>query len=325
MIITQTPLRVSLAGGGTDFREFYEQEGGFVVSMGIDKYIFVIVRKRFDDRIVIGYMKKEVVDHVDEIQHELVREAMKMTGVQSGIEINIMADVPSKGTGLGSSSSLTVGLLKALYTFQGKKLSAWKLAHEACEIEIERCNQPIGIQDQFIAAYGNVRSFTFWKNGGVEVEKIRIDKKQRHELESNLLLFFTGKTRKSLSVLAEQKNNICSRISELQKLCDYARQVQDCLWEAKDFDKIGKILHGSWQIKKELAGTISNLKIDKMYQEARSAGALGGKICGAGGGGFLLLYAKPENQKSVREAMKLHQELPFAIEEDGSKVILNLS
>ena len=325
MIVTQTPLRVSLAGGGTDFRQFYAQEGGFVVSMGINKYIFVIVRKRFDDRIVVGYMKKEVVNHVDEIQHELVREAMKTTGVKQGIEINIMADVPSKGTGLGSSSSLTVGLLNALYTFQGEKPSAWKLAHEACEIEIERCNKPIGIQDQFIAAYGGLKSFRFWQNGGVEVEQIRLNKEQRQELESNLLLFFTGITRKASSILTEQKNKLCNQMQELKELRGYARRVQDCLWEAKDFDKIGSILNDTFQIKKRFAGMVSNPKIDKMYEEACSAGALGGKICGAGGGGFLLLYVKPEKQELVRKVMKCHQELPFVIENDGSKVILNLN
>lgn len=323
MIITQTPLRVSLAGGGTDFKDFYEQEEGFVVSIAINKYVFVIVRKRFDDRIVIGYMKKEVVNHVDEIQHELVREAMKMTGVQKGIEINIMADVPSEGTGLGSSSSLTVGLLNALYTFQGKSIPAWQLAQEACEIEIEQCNKPIGKQDQYIAAYGNLQSFKFWKNGEVEVEKIRISEDKRRELESNLLLFFSGKTRESSLVLSEQKNNICDRISELRALRAYAREVRDCLWESEDVDRIGPILNDSWQVKQQLAENISNAKIYTMYQKALAAGAIGGKICGAGGGGFLLLYVKPEKQQVVRDTMKLYQELPFAIENSGSKVILN--
>ena len=322
MIITQTPLRISLAGGGTDFRGFYEQEDGFVVSSAIDKYVFVIVKERFDDRIYINYMKKEIVDYVDEIQHELVREAMKITGVERGVEITMLADVPSGGSGLGSSSSITVGLLNALYIYQGEQVPAERLAREACEIEIERCSKPIGVQDQYIAAYGNLRSFRFRASGQVEVERIPIADARKRVLGSNLLLFFTAKTRKADTILTEQKSRIADRIPVLRKLKQFGIDAKGCIGEGR-FDEVGRILKESWEFKKQMAGKISNGDIDKMYDQALSAGALGGKISGAGGGGFLLVYVQREWQNAVREALSDYRELPFFLENDGSKVIFN--
>lgn len=323
MIITQTPLRISLAGGGTDFRGFYEQEDGFVVSSAIDKYVFVIVKERFDDRIYINYMRKEIVDYVDEIQHELVREAMKMTEVEHGVEITMLADVPSEGSGLGSSSSITVGLLNALYMYHGEQMPAEQLAREACEIEIERCGKPIGVQDQYIAAYGNLRSFRFWANGFVEVERIPLSDTQKRVLGSNLLLFFTDKTRKSSAILTEQKKHISDRMAVLRRLKEYAIETKGCIGEGR-FDEVGRILKESWECKKQMADKISNGDIDEMYDKALSAGALGGKISGAGGGGFLLLYVQREQQNAVREALEGYRELPFFLENDGSKVIFNM-
>lgn len=319
MVITQTPLRISLAGGGTDFRGFYEREDGFVVSSAIDKYVFVIVKERFDDRIVIGYMKKESVDYVDEIQHELVREAMKITDVDRGVEIQILADVPSRGCGLGSSSSLTVGLLNALYMYQGKQVTAERLAREACEIEIERCGKPIGVQDQYIAAYGNLRSFRFRASGQVEVERIPVGDAQKRVLGFNLLLFFTAKTRKAAAILTEQKGRIAEQMPVLRKLKQYAIEAKGCIGQGR-FDEVGRILKESWEFKKQMASTISNGDIDEMYDKALSAGALGGKISGAGGGGFLLLYVQLKWQNAVREALHAYRELPFFLENDGSKL-----
>ena len=323
MVITQTPLRISLAGGGTDFRGFYEQEDGFVVSSAIDKYVFVIVKERFDDRIYINYMKKEIVDVVDEIQHELVREAMKITGVERGVEVTMLADVPSEGSGLGSSSSITVGLLNALYMYNGEQVPAERLAREACEIEIERCGKPIGVQDQYIAAYGNLRSFRFRASGSVEVERIPLSDTQKRVLGSNLLLFFTDKTRKSSVILTEQKKRIADRMAVLCRLKEYAVEAKGCIGEGR-FDEVGRILKESWEFKKQMADKISNGDIDGMYEKALSAGALGGKICGAGGGGFLLLYVPRERQNAVREALERYRELPFFLENDGSKVIFNM-
>lgn len=323
MIITRTPLRISLFGGGTDFKDFYSQEGGAVLSLGIDKYIYVILKERFDEKIYINYSKKEIVDKVSEIQHELIREAMKKTGIEGGIEISTLADVPSEGSGLGSSSSVTVGLLNAFYTYQGEQVPLKTLARQACEIEIDILGKPIGIQDQYIAALGNLRFFDLRTDGEVTVEKVEIDERQKRELVSSLLLFYTDKTRSSSDILFEQKRNISCRVKELRKLrslaCEAKRHILD-----GDFDKIGELLDDGWRAKKKLATNITTEQIDRMYEKAITAGALGGKISGAGAGGFLLLYCPKETQNAVRDVLKEHRELPFLLSRDGSKVIFNI-
>lgn len=323
MLITQTPLRVSLFGGGTDFRDFYALEGGAALSLGIDKYAYVIVKERFDEKIYINYSKKEIINSVDEIKHDLVREAMRKTGISKGVEITTLADVPSKGSGLGSSSSITVGLLNAFYAYQGQQVPQDRLAKEACEIEIDIVGKPIGIQDQYIAAYGDIRFFEFKKNGRVDVEKLDLTDEQKRMLVSNLLLFFTNKTRSSSDVLTEQRGNISERMDELGR-------IRDIAYEAKRFilaghvGEIGHLLHESWKQKKKLASNVSTKDIDGMYEKAREAGALGGKISGAGSGGFLLLYCPRENQNAVRAALKEYRELPFLLSRDGSKMIFNV-
>ena len=211
MIITQTPLRISFAGGLTDFADFYTREDGLVVSAAIDKYIFVIINERFDDRIYINYSKREAVDHPDEIEHDLIREALRLTGVTRGVEITTLTDIPSEGSGLGSSSSITVGLLNALYTYCGNPQPTEKLARDACEIEIDRCGQPIGKQDQYIAAYGGLRGFTF-RPGGVEVERLGLADGHAERLSDSLMLFYTNKTRKAETVLREQKANMTAKL-----------------------------------------------------------------------------------------------------------------
>lgn len=323
MIITQTPLRVSLFGGGTDFKDFYIKEGGAVLSFGIDKYVYVIIKERFDEKIYINYSKKEIVDNIDEIKHELVRESMRKTGITGGVEITTLADVPSEGSGLGSSSSITVGLLNAFYTYQGEQVPFERLAREACEIEIDIIGKPIGIQDQYIAAYGNMRFFEFQKNGGINIEKLLLTEKQKRQLVSNLLLYFTAKTRSSSDVLTEQKKNISVRLEELRKLREMAYEAKKQLTDGSA-DNIGKLLHESWQEKKKLASNISTCEIDELYEKALKAGAVGGKIAGAGSGGFLLLYCPREKQNAVRDALKGYRELPFLLSRDGSKVIFNM-
>jgi D-glycero-alpha-D-manno-heptose-7-phosphate kinase len=323
MIITQTPLRISFAGGGTDLKEFYRFEDGKVISTAIDKYIFVIVNERFDNKIYINYTKKEIVDSVDEIKHELVREAMKMTGIKNGIEVTMLADIPSEGSGLGSSSSLTVGLLNAFYIFQGEQVPTERLADEACKIEIDICKKPIGKQDQYIAAYGGIREFTFKKDGTVDVTKISLDPKEFRKLGSDLLLFYTNKTRKSSEILTEQKKNTEDKLEYLRKLKLFVPQVKNAI-KSKQYHIVGEILHESWKIKKNLAKKITNNDINTMYEMALSAGAIGGKVSGAGGGGFLLLYVPRHKQDAVRNALKDYRELPFHLEQDGSKVIFNL-
>lgn len=323
MIISQTPLRISLAGGGTDLSSFYKQEPGCVISSAIDKYIFVIVKERFDNKIYINYSKKEIVDHVDEIEHDLVREAMRKTGVDRGIEITTLADIPSSGSGLGSSSSVTVGLLNALYTYCGELVTAEQLAREACEIEIDILGKPIGKQDQYIAAYGGTRFFEFKPNEEVVVDRINIANGNKRYFGANLMLFFTGTTRSSDVILTEQKNNTNNKLEVLRALKSQAHQIREAIQNNK-FDQVGTILAEGWEQKKRLASQITNNSIDTMYQKALEAGALGGKISGAGGGGFLLLYCPREKQKKVRDALKEYREFPFFLEKDGTKIIFNM-
>ncbi len=323
MIIVQTPLRVSLAGGGTDLRDFYELDEGRTLSFAIDKYVFVIVSERFDNRIYINYTRKEIVDTVDEIQHELVREAMRMTGVSEGVEVTMLADIPSEGSGLGSSSSLTVGLLNALYMFQGRQVTAAQLADEACRIEIEVCGKPIGKQDQYIAAYGGIREFVYRADGAVDAHDVRLTPSEVRRLGAELMLFYTDISRKSSDVLDQQKAGTKANAESLRQIRHGVAQVRSAL-EAGRFDLIGDILHQGWTVKKTLASNVSNRAIDEMYEKAISAGALGGKISGAGGGGFLLLHVPRHRQDAVRNALAAHREFPWHIEMDGSKVIFNL-
>ena len=323
MIITQTPLRISFAGGGTDFRGFYEKDYGAVVSTAIDKYIYVIVKERFDDKIRVGYTQTEMVDKVDEIQHELVREAMRMVGIGKGVEISTMADIPSEGSGLGSSSTVTVGLLNALYAHKGEAVTAETLATRACEIEIDILGKPIGKQDQYIAAYGGLRHFRFYGNEEVEASRIAIDGGSTQRLCESLLLFYTGATRKSSEVLTEQRSNIAKKMAILSEMRDQADELARLL-KLGAIASLGQTLREGWMRKKQLATGITNPKIDELYDLAMSAGAIGGKVTGAGGGGFFLVCAPPENRAAVRKKLSGLRELPISLERDGSKVIFNV-
>ncbi len=322
MIISQTPLRISLCGGGTDFQEYYKLKEGFVVSTAIDKYVFVIIKERFDDLIYVNYTKKEIVNSVDEIQHELVREVLKKSKLDKGIEITMLADVPSEGSGLGSSSSLTVGLLNAAYHYQGIQITSEQLAQEACEIEINILKKPIGKQDQYIAAYGGLKSIKFNKDESVVTEPIELPTNLRRKLGANLLLFYTNITRSSSSVLTEQKNSISNKLAYHDSIKKLAYEANESLLNG-NVDDIGRLLSENWALKKNLSSNISNTEIDKMYSTSVDAGALGGKISGAGGGGFLLVYCKREDQDKLREAMKEYREMPFMLEPHGSKIVFN--
>ncbi|MGC8874816.1 MAG: GHMP kinase [Chloroflexia bacterium] len=323
MIITQTPLRISLFGGGTDFPEFYRREGGCVLSTAIDKYVFAIIKERFDALIRVGYTRTEIVETVDQVQHDLVREALRLTGISRAVEIATMADVPAQGTGLGSSGAVTVGLLNAMHVYRNDARPAAELAAQACTIELERLGRPIGRQDQYIAAFGGLRFLRFQPDDRVEVEPVEIPGDARRILEESLLLFYTGKTRDASAILAEQRENIPRRLSELREVKALAEEARQLL-QAGDVDTVGQLLDEGWQIKKRLASGISNGDIEEMYQAALRAGALGGKLCGAGGGGFLLLYCPRERQEALRRALSGYRELPFRLEKDGSKVVLNI-
>jgi D-glycero-alpha-D-manno-heptose-7-phosphate kinase len=322
MIIVQTPLRVSFFGGGTDFRSFYEAEGGCVLSSAIDKYIFITIKQRFDQWLRIGYTRTEMVESVGQIQHELIREALRKTGITRGVEVTTMGDIPSAGSGLGSSSTVTVGALHAMYTFLGEIVPAERLAREACEIEIDILRKPIGVQDQYIAAHGGLRFMQFAPDGQIRCERINVAPDLLRRLNESLLLFFTGVTRKADSILGEQQRNIDGRATILREMKQMAYAARDKLL-AGNLEAMGRLLHEGWQLKKQLASQISNGALDELYETARRAGALGGKITGAGGGGFLLLYCPPEKREAVRDALRPLQELPFQLELDGTKVIFN--
>ncbi|MFQ5603410.1 MAG: GHMP kinase [bacterium] len=324
MIISQTPLRISFAGGGTDLSVFYKEEEGWVISSSIDKYVYVIIKERFDDKIYVNYSKnQEIVDSVDEIQHDLVREAMLRAGIVNGVEISTLADIPSEGSGLGSSSSVTVGLLNACYTYMGISKPAEDLAREACEIEIDVVGKPIGKQDQYIAAYGGIRFFRFKPDDTVEVEKINLENGIKRKFGSNLLLFFTGTTRDANAILEKQKERSTNgAFTALKEIKSHAKMTRELL-ESRRFEDVGNLLHQTWLSKKTLTDGISNFTIETMYEKARKAGALGGKVSGAGGGGFLLLYVPREKQDSVREALNQYREFPFFLEQYGSKIIFN--
>jgi D-glycero-alpha-D-manno-heptose-7-phosphate kinase len=323
MIVTRTPLRISFAGGGTDFADFYTEHTGQVVSSAIDKYIYVIIKERFDDKIRLGYSRTEMVDSVDELEHELVREAMRITGVKSGVEISTMADIPSEGSGLGSSSSVTVGVLHALHAYMGDLVTAEQLAQEACRIEIDILGKPIGKQDQYIAAYGGLRSFVFEKDGGVTQRPLNLSPERRNRLGESLMLFFTGVTRKSDAILAEQKANIAERADALLAMRDQAAYLCELVTNGGSLMRMGRVMHSGWEMKSSLATGVSAPEIDALYEKALDAGAIGGKVAGAGGGGFLLLLCPPDRQQSVRSALSHLRELEFSLERDGSKVVMN--
>ncbi|MDX1521292.1 MAG: GHMP kinase [Anaerolineae bacterium] len=323
MIITRTPLRLSFVGGGSDLPAFYENERGAVVSTAIDKYIYINVNPKFDHKIRASYSITEIVDTVDELQHELIREAMYLLNIREGIEITSISDIPSRGTGLGSSSSYTVGLLNALYAYTGRMAGAERLANEACHIELDRCHKPIGKQDQYIAAYGGLQYIRFNPDGSVFTDPVICSASIRKRLDSRLLLLYTGLTRKADNILAEQTRQTRSseeKRASLRYMVSLADQLCDALGR-DDLDGFGEILHAGWLEKRKLATNISNSSIDDWYERARAAGAIGGKLAGAGGGGFLLLYADPAHHNDICRALPELQRVPFHFCPQGSKVI----
>lgn len=319
MIITRTPFRVSFVGGGSDLREFYSRNGfGAVVSAAIDKYMYLIIHPYFHDKIRLKYSKTEDVAHVDEIEHPLIRECLRKVKIERGIEIASFADVPA-GTGLGSSSAFTVGLLNALYAYRGKVVSRERLAAEACEIEIDILGEPIGKQDQYAAACGNLNYIAFNRDETVNVSPILMSEAVKRALEKRLCLYYIGGDRRSRDILGEQKKNTSGSgtVKNLKTLVGLAGELRDRLQEG-DTEAIGDILHRGWLRKKELAGGISNGRIDGLYAKALQNGARGGKLLGAGAAGFLLLHA-PEHRK-LKKTLGLRV-LPFRIDREGTKII----
>jgi D-glycero-alpha-D-manno-heptose-7-phosphate kinase len=323
VIITQTPLRVGLVGGGTDLPAYYREHGGRVLNAAIDKYVYVVVKQRFDDDIYVNYSTKEIVSRVEDLQHELVREALHMAGIRGGVEITTLADIPSAGSGLGSSSAVTVGLLHALFAYQGRSLTAEELADRACTIEIDRCHKPIGKQDQYAAAYGGLCDIRFGPGDRVLLEQLPLTASVRRQVQEELLLFFTGTTRQANDILGEQQANIGARLAQLGQLRDLAGEAVAGLREG-DVHALGVAVHKSWAAKRELASGVTNPHIDELVDAAVDAGATGAKVTGAGGGGFLLVVCPLENQRAVRHRLGHMRELPIKIEPFGSRVILNV-
>lgn len=324
MIISRTPLRISFAGGGSDMVDYYAEEAdhGAVVSTAIDKYIYITVNEKFDDQIRVSYSKTEVVDSVEKVEHNIIREALKITGVTHGVDIVYMGDIPlaTAGIGLGSSSSLAVGALNALYAFQGKHVSAEQLAREACEIEIDILNHPIGKQDQYIAAYGGLNHIQFNADETVFIDPIICKHETKVALSNNLIMFYTGIKRFSSTILDEQKARVSKTATYLHKMVKLADELQHSISE-NDIGSLGECLHTGWNLKKNLSSNISNGIIDKYYQKAINVGATGGKIAGAGGGGFFLFYCEKDKQAAVIEALSDLKYYPAALEPQGSKII----
>ncbi len=323
MIITQTPLRIGLVGGGTDLPEYYREHGGRVLNCAIDKYVFVIVKERFDDDIYVNYSKKEIVGKPEEIEHDLVRETMIMSGVTKGVEITMLADIPSAGSGLGSSSAITVGLLHALFAYRGRQMSGEELAERACTIEIDICGKRIGKQDQYIAALGGLRDLHLGPGDAVVANEIVLPTRERRALQAQLMLFYTGVTRSADGILREQSANVESKLTELHTLRDLAGEAVEGLCSGS-VDAVGTAVRKSWEAKRLLASGVSNVEIDEAVRLALEAGALGAKVSGAGGGGFFLVVCPVEKQAGVRERLDHMRELPVKLDRIGSRVVLNM-
>ena len=319
MIICKTPLRISLVGGGTDIDRYYRNGYGAVVSAAINKYIYVTVHKRFDSSLRVSYTKTEVVRHADELKHDIVRACLKMVGIDSGIEITTIGEGPA-GTGMGSSSTLTVGLLNALYAYRGISLSSYELMEKACQIEIDKLHEPIGKQDQAAAAFGGLNYFKFCGDGQVERDRIQLSVADFFKFETNLMLFYTGLTHSAGTILSEQRENIKNRMEILNGMREQADWLRIQLRETGVGPYLGELLRNGWEKKKLLSGGITNPEIDALYYRGLEAGALGGKLLGAGGGGFLLFYCDRDKQNQLQEALGLPQ-LTFRVARYGSRVV----
>lgn len=322
MIISRTPFRISFAGGGSDLKEYYLEHGGAVLSVTIDKYIYLSMHPYFNDnKYLLKYSNIELVDNVDSIQHRIIKQVFKDYGIK-GVDFNSSADIPS-GTGLGSSSSFTSGLINLCNAYLGKYVSKEDIANEACKTEIIKLGEPIGKQDQYACTYGGLNFIEFQENEKVSVEKIKLNPSCFNELENNMLMFYLGVTRKASDILTEQKKNTLQdqgKVQNLHKMVGLAHDLKKELL-SNNIDAMGEILHTGWIYKKELASNISNGEIDIYYEKAIKAGALGGKLLGAGGGGFLLFYVKPEQQQQVRQALSNLYELTFNFDNTGTKII----
>lgn len=322
MIITRAPFRVSFCGGGSDLPSFYEKYGGCVLSTTIRKYMYLTAHTSFvKDEIVLKYSKTEIVHNLDEIEHKIFRQCLKDFDI-SGVEISSMADIPS-GTGLGSSSTFTVALLHLLYTYKGEYVSKYKLAKDACIVEIEKMSKKIGKQDQFAAAFGGLRFYEFMPSGFVNVEPVIMSPDSYKKLENNLMMFYIGGKHVAEKILEEQSVNMgsVSKAVVQKQMCDIARSLKEEL-QKNNVDAMGELLHQNWILKKTLASGISSPLIEEIYEKAMASGAMGGKLLGAGGAGFMLFYVQEGQQNAVRTALSNFREMDFEIDNSGSSIVM---
>jgi len=323
MIISRTPLRMSFVGGGSDLPAFYRSFGGAVVSTAIDKYVYITVNPKFDQRIRLSYSVTEEVETVSKIKHELVRETMTLLGLKGGVEITSIADIPSRGTGLGSSSAFTVGLLHALHAFEGRYAPALQLAREACHVEIDRCGEPIGRQDQYAAAYGGFNFIQFHPDDSVSVDPIVCRRETLQALQANTICFYTGQTRQAASVLKRQEEAMLHQRKKqdvMKRMVQIAHAVRNDL-QRNRLDSFGEWLHENWELKRSLTNEVTTAHVDRWYRLARKAGAAGGKLLGAGGGGFLMFYAPQERHPAITRALNRLRRVEIAFEPQGSKIV----
>lgn len=326
MIVSRTPLRLPLGGGGTDLPSYYSSYGGSLLSVAISKYVYVVVHKNFENKVKASYRKIEVVDRLDDLEHPLVREGLRMMDIREGVEVFSMADAPAN-TGLGSSSSYCVGLLNALSAYKRKTASPQVLAEEACKIEIEILKEPIGKQDQYMAAFGGLAKLDIAKDGKVAVSSPILSEDSFEKLEGNLLMFYTGFQRSASDVLRDQnestKKNESAVVESLHSIKEIGRKICTAL-EGGDVDGIGPLFHQHWMAKRKLSGKVSNSAIDELYEIGMRNGATGGKLIGAGGGGFMVFYC-PSDKSKLRAAMKGKNapEFQFRFDFEGSKIVFN--
>jgi len=327
MILSRTPVRLPLGGGGTDLASYYSRFGGFFVSAAIDKYNYIAVKRRFEDGFRISYSKTEIVDRIEDIQQPIIREALKLVDVRDYLEIVSIADVPGRA-GMGGSSSYAVGVLNALHSYKMENVSRQTLAEEACRIEIDILKEPIGKQDQYVAAFGGINCYEVERDGAVRVDPLQLSSHSIAELESNLLLFYTGIKRNASQILERQKRDeekgVKHVIDSMHKIKEIGYEVRDAL-KCGNLHHFGELLDLHWQTKKNLSNQVSNERIDQIYEIAKRSGALGGKIMGAGGGGFFMFYSENEKDR-LRKAMSREglKEVRFRFDFEGSKIILNL-
>jgi D-glycero-alpha-D-manno-heptose-7-phosphate kinase len=323
MIISRTPLRMSFAGGGSDLPVFYRRYGGAVVSTAIDRFVYITVNPKFDRAIRVSYSQTEEVASVGQIKHPLVRACLEKLHLAGGIEITSIADIPAKGTVLGSSSAFTVGLLHALHAYQGRYRSAEELAQESCEIEIERCGEPIGKQDQYAAAFGGFNFIRFNPDESVLVEPIICPRAFLQALQANLLVFYTGISRRASSILKHKQRAIAAEKAKqrvLQRMVELAHQLRAEL-QKHNLETVGEIIHANWVLKKSITREVSSDVIDRWYTLARRHGAVGGKVLGAGRGGFLMFYAPKERHEAIARALRELRQVEVGFEPQGSKII----